>query len=202
MDLIEKTKQEIVSIAQQAFNNKFLAGTTGNLSVYLRSEDLMLITPSSLRYETMTAQDIVAVKLDGTIISGIRKPSSELPMHAAVYELCPEVNAIVHTHSPYATSFAVVHQPIPFILVEMTSSLGGDVPCVPFAKPGSRELGVTAAEVLRTGRNGCLLSNHGVLTIGADLPQAYVRAEYVEEAAVICHHAMQIGTPVILPPKK
>lgn len=192
-------RYQMVEICQKAFDQRLFAGTSGNLSVYLREEDLMLITPTCVRYETMTAEDIVCIKLDGTLIEGKYAPSSEWRMHAAVYEKMDGVNAVFHTHSPYATSFAVVKKPIPYILIEMAPFLGGDVPCASFARPGTRELGLSAIEVLHD-RNGCLLANHGVLTVGEDLPQAFIRAEYVEDAAKIYHYALQVGEPVILEP--
>ncbi len=198
MNRIEAVKQDVVRIAKQGFDQKMFAGTSGNLSAYLREEDLMLITPTSLRYEIMTADDVVSMKLDGTVLDSRRKPSSEWRMHAAIYELFDGVDAVVHTHSPYATAFAVVNEPIPAILIEMIPFLGGDVPCAPYAAPGSHELGRVVVDSLRTGRNGCLMSNHGVVTVGKDLEQAYIRAEYVEDAAMILHHAKQIGTPVML----
>lgn len=192
-------RYQMVEICQKAFDQRLFAGTSGNLSVYLREEDLMLITPTCVRYETMTAEDIVCVKLDGTVIEGKYAPSSEWRMHAAVYEKMGEVNAVFHTHSPYATSFAVVKKPIPYILIEMAPFLGGDVPCAEFATPGSRELGLSAIRALTEHqRNGCLLASHGVLTVGTDLPQAFIRAEYVEDAAKIYHYALQVGEPVIL----
>ena len=192
-------RYQMVEICQKAFDQRLFAGTSGNLSVYLREEDLMLITPTCVRYETMTAEDIVCIKLDGTLVEGKYAPSSEWRMHAAVYEKMDGVNAVFHTHSPYATSFAVVKKPIPYILIEMAPFLGGDVPCASFARPGTRELGLSAIEVLHN-RNGCLLANHGVLTVGEDLPQAFIRAEYVEDAAKIYHYALQVGEPVILEP--
>lgn len=198
MDKISELKKEIVEISQSAFTNKLFAGTSGNLSAYLREENKMLITPTCVRYETMTEDDIVVMNLDGSGIEGRHQPSSEWRMHAVVYEEQNDVNVVFHTHSPYATAFAVVHKAVPVILIEMTPFLGGDIPCAPFASPGSRELGMSAVAEFKKGRNGCLLSNHGVLTKGADISQAYIRAEYVEDAAKIYHYALQAGTPVIL----
>ncbi len=188
----------MVEICRQAFEQKLFAGTSGNLSVCLREENIMLITPTSVRYETMEADDIVAVNLADMSFEGRFRPSSETPMHATIYQNMPKVNAVFHTHSPYATSFAVVKKPIPYILIEMLPFIGGDVPCAEFAAPGSKELGLSEVEPLKH-RNGCLLANHGVLAVGETLPQAFIRAEYVEDAAKIYHYALQVGEPVILP---
>lgn len=195
----EELRKEMVDICRDSFAQGLFAGTSGNLSVYVAQDQVMLCTPTSVRYETMLPEDIVALTLDGTILEGTYQPTSEWQMHAEIYKSMPQVGAVFHTHSPYATSFAVVNRNIPYILIEMAPFLGGDVPCAPFAPPGSRELGVSAVETLKaSGRNGCLLANHGVLAIGDNLPQARIRAEYVEDAAKIYHHALQVGDPIIL----
>lgn len=198
MDQYLSLKEEMVSICQSSFQEKLFAGTSGNLSVFIRQDKIMLCTPTSVRYETMTAGDIVAMRLSGDIIEGAYQPTSEWRMHAAIYEKMPHVNAVFHTHSPYATSFAVVNRSIPYILIEMEPFLGGDIPCASFAPPGSRELGLSAVQALSPGRNGCLLANHGVLAVGDTLSQAWIRAEYVEDAAKIYHMSLQVGSPVIL----
>ncbi|MEG2073972.1 MAG: class II aldolase/adducin family protein, partial [Angelakisella sp.] len=168
------------------------AGTSGNLSTYDKASGFMAITPTSVAYETMTAEDIVLIKTDGTEAEGIHEPSSEWRMHAAIYRSCPETGAIVHTHSPYATSFAVGQEAIPVILIEMVPFLGGDVRVAQFALPGTEAVGVTALAALE-GRNACLMANHGVLAVGRDLAQAHIRAVYVEDAAKIYHLAKQSG---------
>ena len=99
--------------------------------------------------------------------------------------------------SPFATSFAVLHEEIPEILVEMLPFLGGGIPLSQFGMPGTNELADNAIKVL-TNRNSCLLMNHGVLVIGKNLSQAYVRAQYVEDAARIYHYARQVGKPCLL----
>jgi L-ribulose-5-phosphate 4-epimerase len=198
MSNYQELKEQMVDVCRNAFNNKLFAGTSGNLSVYLREEARMLITPTCVRYETMTADDIVVMNTDGTMVEGKYRPSSEWPMHGVIYEQCAEVNSVFHTHSPYATSFAVVRQAIPLILIEMMPFLGGEVYCARMEKPGSRELGLSAIEELKKGRNACLLANHGVVAVGGSLAQSYIRAEYVEDAAKIYHHALQVAEPVII----
>ena len=198
MSTIEQLKREIVEISRSSFENKLFAGTSGNLSIYLKDEGYMLITPTSIRYEIMEPEDVVTVKLDGTILEGKHRPSSEWPMHAAIYESCPHVGAVFHTHSPYATSFAVTRQTIPLVLIEMRPFLGGEVACARFEKPGTRELGMTAVEELNKGKNACLLANHGVIAVGETLAKARIRAEYVEDAATIYHRALQVGKPILL----
>lgn len=192
---IQEMRQAVCDWSKRSYAEKLFAGTSGNLSVYDKDQNVMVITPTSIPYETITPEDMVVLRLDGEILEGIHRPSSEWRMHAAVYEAKPEAGAIIHTHSPYATAFAVNNKGIPTILIEMVPFLGGDVPLAKFAIPGTRGVGDEAVKVL-ANRTGCLLANHGVLTIGASLEQAHLRAVYIEDAAKICSIAMSNG-PIV-----
>ncbi len=197
MKTISELRQEIVDRSLQAFHEGLFSGTSGNMSCFLREEGLMLITPTSVRYDVMRAEDIVTMRLDGTVAEGRLKPSSEWRMHAAVYSRCPDVNAVFHTHSPYATAFAVNHQTIPAVLIEALVFLGGDIRCASYATPGTEEVGLNAVPAL-ADRKGCTLANHGVLAVGDDLAQAYLNAEYIEDVAKVYTIANSIGTPAEL----
>ena len=186
---MQKTVREA---AQKAYAQGLFAGTSGNLSCYDSTLGVMAITPSSLAYEDMADEDIVIMTLDGQKIEGDRKPSSEAPMHAAIYKGCPEAGGVVHTHSPYATALAAAHREVPVILIEMVPYFGGEIKCAPFALPGSVELGSTAVPYLRES-GACLLANHGVVAVGKNLEKAASRAVYVEDAAKIYCIAMQAG---------
>ena len=190
----EALRRALVETARQAYAEKLFSGTSGNLSV--RDGETMLITPTSVRYEALIPADVAQMELDGRVLSGT--PSSEWRMHAEIYKNRPDVRAIVHTHSPYATAFAAAHRPIPACLIEMQFFLGGEVPCAPYAPAGTRELGRVCAEALGD-RGGCLMANHGALSVGKDLPEALLRAEYIEDSARICLLSMQLGGPVPLP---
>ena len=189
-------RQEIVDKSLQAFREGLFSGTSGNMSCRI-APDEMLVTPTSVRYDVLRARDIVRMKLDGTVLEGALQPSSEWRMHAAVYEAYGETNAVFHTHSPYATAFAVVRESIPAVLIESCVFLGGDIRCADYAAPGTKEVGVNAVPALRD-RGGCTLANHGVLAVWKDLAQAYLRAEYIEDVAKIYTYARSIGTPVAL----
>ncbi len=195
--VIGELKREIVEKSLQAYRAELFSGTSGNMSCYLHDEEKMLITPTSVRYETLRAEDIVVMRLDGTVLEGRFQPSSEWRMHAVIYENCPDVSAVFHTHSPYATAFAATRQDIPAILIESRIFLGGEIRCAEYATPGTREVGVSAVSALE-GRGGCTLANHGVLAVGKDLAEAYLRAEYIEDTAKIYTYAKTIGTPVEL----
>ncbi|MEM1486028.1 class II aldolase/adducin family protein [Oscillospiraceae bacterium PP1C4] len=197
MENIQSIKKEIVQASQRAFEMKLFAGTSGNLSYYQQAENKLLITPTSVRYETMTVEDIVTIDLDGNILDGRHSPSSEWRMHAEIYKNRDDVKTIFHTHSPFATSFATIYKKIPTILIEMIPFLGGDIMVADFKRPGTPDVGLAALDALKD-RGGCLLGSHGVLSIGATIEQVFIRAEYIEEAATIYHHALQIGVPKVI----
>ncbi len=175
-------QSQLVQTAQRAYREKMFAATSGNLSVFDRESGKIYITPGSFPYEKMTPEDIMAIDLDGNILEGKHSPSSEWRMHAAIYRADKCVNAIVHTHSPYATAFAINHMRIPAVLYEMVFFLGGDIPVAEGAIPGTPEVGENCVPVLKE-RNGCLMANHGALAVGDTLDRAYTRAVYIEDAA-------------------
>ena len=190
-------KKQVLEYVQKGYAQGLMAGTSGNLST-LSADGKVVITPSGVDYMEMTVDDVMVIELDGTVVEGARRPSSEWPMHAQIYKHIPEVRSIVHTHSPYATAFAVLNRAIPLVLVEMVYFLLGEVRVAPVALQGTPDVGVGVVEALE-GRGACLMQNHGAVSIGKDLAQAYLRAEYTEDAAKICHMAMTIGTPTEIP---
>lgn len=192
-------KVKIQETALQAFEEGLVAGTSGNVSMYDAENGVMGITPTNTAYHTMKPDDVVLMKLDGTVVEGKLKPSSEWRLHAGIYASIDEARAVIHTHSPHASSFAVNHETIPIVLVEMLPFLRGNIPLADFGMPGTPEVGVKAVEAMTNPRrNACLLANHGVVAFGTSLPQAYIRAVYVEDAAKIYHMARQVGEPKIL----
>jgi len=194
-DRKELLKQQMLAIAKRASREKMVAGTSGNMSIYFPEEQRILITPSSYDYELMETSDLVTIDLDGNLTEGFRKPSSEWRMHAEIYRSLPHVKAIVHTHSPYATSFAVLRKEIPVILIEMIPFLKGSVEVSPYAQQGSAEVGKNAVPILER-KNVCLLANHGTVAVGDTIENAYTNSTYLEDAAKIYHMACAVGTPV------
>lgn len=179
-------KDKVVHVTISSYNKGMFAGTSGNLSIYDPETKYIYITPSSQPYETMTSDDIMVIDTEGNIIEGKHKPSSEWRMHAQIYKhMSSTVTAVVHTHSPYATAFAVSKEKIPVILIEMVPFIGGDVPLAEFALPGTNEVGLNAIDALKD-RKACLMTNHGVLAVGKTIEQAQTCAVYVEDAAKIC----------------
>ena len=191
-------KEMIVEAGRKMYNTGLVAGTSGNISMRNPDkEDSFFITPSSMAYDQIQEHDIVEINSKGEpYIKGLR-PSSEWQMHVCVYERFKKYNAIVHTHSTFATSFAVTHEDIPLILIEMRPYLGGDLHVAPYRPAGSKELGEVILPYLED-RNSCLLANHGTISCGETLEDAFMAAEYVEDAEKIYYYAKTSGTPVII----
>ncbi len=189
-DLVKETALGI-------YEQGLAAGTSGNVSFFDREAGIIYITPSNVEYSSMKPEDIVAITIEGDMVEGHLKPSSEWRLHTALYRSFGHVNSVIHTHSPYATSLAAAGIEVPLILVEMIPFLGGSVPVAEFGMPGTDEVGRNTAEAMK-GRNAALLKNHGVVAVGNSLKQAYLRAVYTEDAAKIYHMALQAGTPAVL----
>jgi L-fuculose-phosphate aldolase len=169
-------------------------GRSGNVSV--RVEGGFLVTPTGLAYEALNPPDLVFVRRDGER-EGTYKPSSEWRLHRDIYEKRPEVGAVVHTHSPYATSIACLRKPIPAFHYEVAFFGGGDIRCADYATFGTQELSDHALVALE-GRRACLLANHGVAALGANVEEAFSAAEKLEALARMYWQALQAGEPVLL----
>lgn len=159
----------------------------------------MLITPSGMAYETLKPRDIVFINAKGAL-SGktLRKPSSEWRFHLAAYKARPDMNAVVHTHSLYATVLACAHKPIPAFHYMIAVAGGNDIPLVPYDTFGTQELAEHVAAGL-TQRNACLMANHGQIAIGKDLASALELAHEVEVLAEQYAKLLTLGEPHILP---
>ena len=204
--MLEALRAEVVRCAQEAEAQGLCRWRSGNFSARDRETGLVCMTPSGVDRRTMVAEDIVLIDLDARVVeaSNGRKPSSEALMHLAAYEVRPNVCAIVHTHSPFALVFAALERPIPGLVLEAAHlhCEGGSVPVAPFAPQGTAELADSVRAPLRLG-DALLLARHGVLTVGASLDDALLKAAYVEELAEIAYRSALIsgGTmPTPLPP--
>ena len=173
-------------------------GTSGNVSA--RAGKGFLITPSALPYDKTTPDDIVAVALDGTA-KGRRRPSSEWRFHRDIYAVRPEAGAIVHTHATFATTLACLGKPIPRFHYLVAMAGGDDIRCAPYATFGTQELSNHALAALK-GRKACLLANHGMIAVGADLESALALAVEVESLARQYWQALQAGKPKLLTRKQ
>lgn len=196
--MYQEIQNEVLEVAVKAYREKLMAGTSGNFSAFDEGNKIMAITPSGMEYNELKTEDISVLDLEGNQIAGEYKPSSEWRMHLEMYKKMPNIKGIAHTHSPYATSFAVINEPIEVILIEM-ALLGGRIPVAPFALPGSTKLGENIAETMIKNKvYGCLMQSHGAIATGNTLGKALMNAVYLEDAAKIYHYAKDIGTPVII----
>lgn len=187
-------KKEVIFWAQKAENLGLVVPTTGNFSLRDKETGYIFVTPHGIFREFLKPDDIVILDINGNKIEGKNKPSYETPVHLEVYRNREDVFGIAHTHSPYACCFAVLNRAIPLIHIETFFSVGGNIPVVDFAPPGSKELAKKTLEKL-ANRSAVLLESHGVLTIGSSLSHAILIAILVEETAKIYHSAIQIGKP-------
>jgi L-fuculose-phosphate aldolase len=192
--LLEAERALIVHHAGHLRPDGLVVGTAGNLSV--RSGDLVAITPTSVDYDALDPGLVCVVGLDGGIVEGERAPSSELPMHLAVYR-ATDAAAIVHTHAPHATALATVVDELPAIHY-MIAELGGSVRVAPYATFGTDELAASVMHAL-AGRSAVLLRSHGTLTVGDSLEQAYWRSVLLEWLAALYYRATLLGTPRLIP---
>ncbi|SDK86238.1 class II aldolase/adducin family protein [Streptomyces indicus] len=166
---------ELVATARRTADEGLVVGTSGNVSV--RVADLVLVTPSGVPYGQLRPQDAIAVRPDGRQVLGDLTPTSELPLHLALYR-ATDARAVVHTHAVHATAVSTLVDELPPVHY-MTAALGGVVRVAPYALYGSEELAENMLGALRD-RTGCLLQNHGTVTYGATLAQAYDRTAQLE----------------------
>ena len=189
-------QMQVVHAAKSMAKDGLSSGSFGNVSAADREHNLLAITPSGVLYDTMQPEDICLLHLDGSAVKGVTnqyKPSSELPMHCAVYAARPDCNAIMHTHSAYCTAYASTGKTLGPIIGEMGMLAPGDIPLVAYQQPGSRALADKTAEALKEA-NGCLLANHGAVTASDTMERAYLLAQILEDGARAAVLAAQLGT--------
>ena len=194
---VAEIKRKLVETAQELLRSGLVEGTAGNLSARLPDGHVVL-SPSSLAYESMTVADLVVCDLDGKVLEGARPPTTEKALHLACLRKHPELGAVIHSHAKYATMFAITRRPIPCVIEEFDVFVGGEVPVADYKLTGSDELG---DEVSRhVGERGAvLMANHGLLTVGKDLADALKVARLVERTAEIVWGARALGELVPLP---
>lgn len=185
------------TVGKLLYNRGYAAANDGNLSILVEPGRL-LVTPSGVSKGRMTPDMLLVTDLEGTVLEGDRHPSSEMKMHLAVYRGRADVRAVVHAHPPVSTAFAVCRRGLetPY-LAELVVGLGA-VPCTPEFAMLSTDAVPRSVEPYLADHNGVLLANHGVLTWGGDLWEAFDRLETVEHTAKIVLNARLLGDPVAL----
>jgi L-fuculose-phosphate aldolase len=195
---LQEARQDVWTHARQMWRAGLVVASAGNVSRRVDAERIA-ITPASLPYDVMTADDVSVVDLaTGAHVDGPRPPSSELPMHLVVYRARPDIAAIVHTHSPFVTTLSVLHRPLPPVIDEMMLYFGGTIEVTEYAFTGTDDVGVNVVKALGD-RTGVILANHGNVCVGPTLERALHAAVTMESTARVYVQALQIGSPVVLP---
>ncbi len=197
--MLQELKEKVYRLHLELPKYQLVAWTGGNISARDPESGLVVIKPSGVLYEKLRPEDHVVVNLEGDVIEGSLKPSSDTASHLYIYRHKPEVNGVVHTHSPYATAFAALGRPIPACLTAIGDEFGGPIPCAGFALIGGEEIGKLVVEHLGTVQ-AVLLKQHGVFTVGPTVEAAVKAAVMVEDAARTVWLALQMGQPEEIPP--
>ena len=195
--MIGELRERISALGLALEAEGLLSGTAGNISA--RVGDRVAITPSGMPYAQIGAADVTVVDLAGAVIEGERRPSSELYLHLGAYLARPDVGAVVHTHSPFATVLAVLHRPLPAVHYAIAALHTDEVPVVEYATYGTEHLADNVCAALPGGTRAVLLANHGAVAFGPDLDAAADAARLLESLAHTYYHACLAGEPVILP---
>ncbi|MGD9665920.1 MAG: class II aldolase/adducin family protein [Synergistaceae bacterium] len=190
-----ETRKEIIRTGILLSEKGLIQGTGGNISC--RTEKGILITPSGMYYSALVPEDLVLLDREGKVVEGARKPSIEKEMHMKVYQSRKDINAVIHTHSVYATALAAARQPLCPITDNQVALFGGTVPVADYAPIGTEELAQSAARSL-AGGSAVLLSNHGAVCVGKDLGEALIRCEMLEVFSKIYILAKAAGGGVVL----
>lgn len=195
--LMIEARKELIKFGKKLVDDKLTKGTGGNLSIFDPKTGYMSITPSGIDFYDIKEEDIVIMKLDGTIVEGDKTPSSEWYMHAIEYKNRDDITAVIHAHTTYSTVISTLRQTLPATHY-MIAVAGVDVKCADYATYGTKELAENAYEAMK-GRQAVLLANHGILAGSYSLANAFNIIDEVEYCAKIYYMAKSIGDPVILP---
>jgi L-fuculose-phosphate aldolase len=193
---LQTLRRELVEVGRRTYERGYVASNDGNISARI-DENRVVITPTGVSKGFMKPDDMVVVNMDGQVIGGTKKPSSEVFMHLQVYKDRPDVNSVCHAHPPHATGFAVAGIPLDkCVLPEVIVALG-NIPIVEYGTPGTEEFYKPVVKLL-PDYDAFLLANHGALTIGVDILNAYHKMETLEHFAHIAFVAHQLGNITVL----
>jgi L-ribulose-5-phosphate 4-epimerase len=198
---ISRLRADVAALHGELVRSGLVVWTAGNISARVPGADLLVIKPSGVAYDELSAANMVVCDLDGHVVEGDHRPSSDTAASAYIYRHLPAVGAVVHTHSTYATAWASRGEAVPCVLTAMADEFGGEIPCAPFARIGNEEIGAAVVATLGEHRSkAVLLQNHGVFTIGATAREAVKAAVMCEDVARTVHIARQLGTPIPIDP--
>jgi ribulose-5-phosphate 4-epimerase/fuculose-1-phosphate aldolase len=184
MDSFYEIKKQIVDSAQLLVGKGYLMATGGNLSLRVPGQDAFAITPSNYDYLKMTPEDVCVLDFELNSVEGRLKPSVESAMHGGIYQVRPDVNAIVHTHQAYVSALTLIKAPIPALFDEQARFLGRNVDIIPYAPSGTGLLKDAVAKHVRNCNNAFMMQNHGALVFGQDMERAIHNVEILEKCAL------------------
>jgi len=193
---LQAQRQAVVTACRELVSTGLVRGTSGNVSIRDPVTGLIAVSPSGTEYATMDPQDVAVLTDDGDVPEGRLMPTTEAGMHLGIYRARSDVRAVVHTHSPFATTLAALREPVPavhYILAKAATT----VRVAPYERYGTREIAEACVRTLGTDQ-GVLLANHGVVAVGKDIAAAMAVAEAIEYTAEITWRARAIGVPVVL----
>ena len=194
--LMENERKLIVEYGKLLVTKGLTTGTGGNISIFDKEKKSFAISPSGIDYFETEPEDVVIMDLDGKVVEGERKPSSEWMMHLIFYKKRDDVEAVVHTHSRFSSTISCMRWDIP-ALHYYVAFAGKTIPCAKYASYGTQELADNAFEGMGEGK-AALLANHGLITIGRSVKEAFLVAEMSEEMAEYYYRTKSIGEPVLL----
>lgn len=189
---LQSTREQVYETALRMVADGIAHGAQGNISALDAETGLIAITPSAIPYLKMKVEDIVLVDRQGNVVDGKWRPTSEIACHLVFYQRRADVGAVVHSHAPYSTLFGLKDTPLPMILTEAATCLGGSVPVAPYRRPGTPELAEVVYESTGSGVS-VIMARHGLLTVGANLAEAYDSTMAVETTARLVWMAKAMG---------
>lgn len=199
-DEVQRVGQEIIDIGNLLWHRDMVASNDGNISARLSNGDI-LCTPTGVSKRGMSLADLVMVDLDGKIIAGDKRPSSEIKMHLRVYELAPSVHGVVHAHPTFATVYAVKGEAPPVDLVAETIVLMPSIPIAPFAVPSTEAVPDSITDIVPRG-SVCLLEHHGALSWGGSVTEAYYQMERLEHVSKLGFYCQLAGADRSISPQR
>lgn len=198
--LLQSLREQVLETCLKMLADGLSKAAEGNVSARHPGSGFIVITPTAIPYVEMKPEDLCVINAQQNRIEGDWKPTSELALHTIFYQRRPDVNAVVHTHAPYASVFAVSGEPLPMVLTESAMLLGGDVPVAPYRTPGSVELAEATADTLGAGP-AAIMAHHGLISVGNDLSSAYAATLAAEQTARMVCMVRAMNAPLnVLPP--
>lgn len=197
---LPELREEVYKLHLELPRHNLVVWTMGNVSARDPKTGLVVIKPSGVKFDDLRPENMVIVDVDGNLVEGDLKPSSDTASHCYIYRQRPDLNGVVHTHSRYATAFAALGKPIPCFLTGMADEFGGSIPCGGFALIGGEEIGKEVVRCLQnTHSPAVIMQNHGVFAVGKSAEAAVKAAVMAEDSAATSWAALLLGTPIEIP---